>query len=179
MGEWHDGHRLGGVSVFNPWSVINYLASGQAGGCTGPTPPRTTWLGMPRAPRTRTRSSSSIRSLGPVATLCRLARFYARSFHVLCLGFPASATQLRSSAGLDCHAVLIELLRGDVQPARPHHGEPIGPGGSELGGVGELLEDAVSDDFGHVIGTAAAVVKLKIERCVIYRPCLAGVVLHR
>ena len=93
-------------------------------------------------------------------------------------GFPASATQLRSSAGLDCRAVLVELLGGDVQPARPHHGEPIGPGGSELRGVGELLEDAVSDDFGHVIGTAAAVVKLKVERCVIYRPRLADVVFH-
>lgn len=103
-----------------------------------------------------------------------LRAFYSRSL----FGFPASATQLRSSAGLDCHAVLIELLGGDVQPARPHHGEPIGPGGSELGGVGELLENAVSDDFGHVIGTAAAVVKLKIERCVIYRPRLADVVFH-
>lgn len=103
-----------------------------------------------------------------------LRAFYSRAL----FGFPASATHLRSSAGLDCHAVLIELLGGDVQPARPHHGEPIGPGGSELGGVGELLEDAVADDFGHVIGTAAAVDKLKIERCVIYRLRLADVVFH-
>lgn len=87
MGEWCDGHRFGGVSVFSPWSVVSYLASGQAGGCTGSTPPRTTWLGMPCALRTRTRSSSSTRSLGPVATLCQLVRLYARSFHVLCLGF--------------------------------------------------------------------------------------------
>lgn len=32
MGEWYDGYRFGGLSVFNPWSVINYLAFGQAGG---------------------------------------------------------------------------------------------------------------------------------------------------
>lgn len=35
MGEWHDGHRFGGLSVFSPWSVINHLASGQAGGVLG------------------------------------------------------------------------------------------------------------------------------------------------
>lgn len=28
MGEWYDGYRFGEASVFNPWSVINYLASG-------------------------------------------------------------------------------------------------------------------------------------------------------
>lgn len=85
MGEWCDGHRFGGLSVFSPWSVINYLASGQAGGCTGSTLPRTTWLGMPRALRTGTRSSSSTRSLGPVATLCRLARLYTCFFTFFCL----------------------------------------------------------------------------------------------
>ena len=68
--------------------------------------------------------------LGPgghiVSARALLRAFFSRAL----FGFPASATQLRSSAGLDCHAVLIELLGGDVQPARPHHGEPIGPGGS-------------------------------------------------
>lgn len=34
-GEWYDGYRFGGLSVFNPWSAVSYLASGQAGGVPG------------------------------------------------------------------------------------------------------------------------------------------------
>ncbi|MBR3314904.1 MAG: AAA family ATPase, partial [Atopobiaceae bacterium] len=30
MAEWYDGYRFGGVDVYNPWSVLNYLHGGEA-----------------------------------------------------------------------------------------------------------------------------------------------------
>lgn len=103
MGEWHDGYRLGGVSVFNPWSVINYLASGQAGGVHWANTASNDVVGDAVRSADEDTLEQLCALLGPGGHIVS-ARALLRAFHSRSLfGFPASATRLRSSAGLGFH----------------------------------------------------------------------------
>lgn len=103
MGEWHDGYRLGGLSVFNPWSVINYLASGQAGGVHWANTASNDVAGDAARSADEDMLEQLHTLLGTgghiVSARALLRAFLSRAL----FGFPASATQLRSSAGLGFH----------------------------------------------------------------------------
>ena len=125
MGEWCDGHRFGGLSVFNPWSVVTTLRPGRPGVYRVNTASNDVAGDAVHSADEDTLEQLHT-LLGTGGHIVSARALLRASFSRSLFGFSASATQLRSSAGLDCRAVLVELLGGDVQPARPHHGEPIG-----------------------------------------------------